>query len=156
MGPQRITYLMFVVGELWVYWFFRSDCMYPPPRTSRESNTELLCGTEWPSPKDFLLRMVVVSAVSSPMVQLLSGNRLRVGGRAKGWKRPQMGGQIRRGWIWRFWGAPIFRPEVPKYLFLKGFGTSGRKIGAPQKRQIQPRRIWPPICGNLPIPIRDL
>ena len=53
----------------------------------------------------------------------------------------QMGGQIRRGRIWRFWGAPIFSPEVPKYQFLKGFGTSGRKIGAPQKRQIQPRRI---------------
>ena len=52
-----------------------------------------------------------------------------------------MGGQIRHGRIWRFWGAPIFSPEVPKYLFLKGFGTSGREIGAPQKRQIQPRRI---------------
>ena len=25
-----------------------------------------------------------------------------------------MGGWIRRGWIWRFWGAPIFRLEVPK------------------------------------------
>ena len=40
-------------------------------------------------------------------------------------------------------------PEVPKYLFLKGFGTSGRKIGAPQKCQIPPRQIWPPICGPL-------
>ena len=30
---------------------------------------------------------------------------------------PQMGGQIRRGRIWRFWGAPIFSPEIPKYLF---------------------------------------
>ena len=60
-----------------------------------------------------------------------------------------MGGQIRRGRIWRFWGAPIFSPEVPTYQFLKGLGTSGRKIGAPQKRQIQPRRIWPPICGPL-------
>ena len=37
------------------------------------------------------------------------------------------------------WGAPIFSPEVPKYLFFKGLGTSGRKIGAPQKRQIQPK-----------------
>ena len=46
---------------------------------------------------------------------------------------PQMGGQICRGRIWRFWGTPIFSPEVPKYLFLKGLGTSGRKIGAPQK-----------------------
>ena len=60
-----------------------------------------------------------------------------------------MGGQIRRGRIWRFLGAPIFSPEVPKYLFLNGFGASGRKIGAPRKRQIQPRRIWPPICGPL-------
>ena len=45
-----------------------------------------------------------------------------------------MGGPIRRGRIWRFWGAPLFNPEAPKYLFLKGFGTSGRKIGAPQKK----------------------
>ena len=34
--------------------------------------------------------------------------------------------------IWRFWGPPIFSPEVPKYLFLKGFGTPGRNIGAPK------------------------
>ena len=34
-----------------------------------------------------------------------------------------MGGQIRRGRIWRFWGAPIFSPELPKTLFLKGFGV---------------------------------
>ena len=27
------------------------------------------------------------------------------------------GGQIVRGRIWRFWGAPIFSPEVPKYPF---------------------------------------
>ena len=26
----------------------------------------------------------------------------------------EWGGWIRRGWIWRFLGAPIFRPEVPK------------------------------------------
>ena len=30
---------------------------------------------------------------------------------------PQIGGQIRDGRVWRFWGAPIFSPEVPKYLF---------------------------------------
>ena len=41
-----------------------------------------------------------------------------------------MGGQIRRGRIWCFWGAPIFSPEVPKYPFLKGFRASGLKIGA--------------------------
>ena len=66
--------------------------------------------------------------------------------KAKGWsdeslwlivtlRGPQMGGQIRRGWIWRFFGRPIFSPEVPKSLFSQGFGTSGLKIGAPQKRQ---------------------
>ena len=35
-----------------------------------------------------------------------------------------MGGQIRRGRIWRFWGAPNFQSRGPKYLFLKGLGTS--------------------------------
>ena len=29
---------------------------------------------------------------------------------------PQMGGWIRCGWIWRFWGAPIFCSEVPNPL----------------------------------------
>ena len=60
-----------------------------------------------------------------------------------------MVGQIRRGWIWRFWGAPIFRPEAPKPFKNRYLGTSGLKIGVPQKRQILPRRIWPPICGPL-------
>ena len=45
----------------------------------------------------------------------------------------QMGGQIRRGRIWRFWGAPIFSSEVPKYLFLKGFwGLWTENRGAPK------------------------
>ena len=48
-----------------------------------------------------------------------------------------MGGQICRGWIWRFRGAPIFHPEVPKPFKNRYLGSSGRKIGAPQK----------PICG---------
>ena len=51
-----------------------------------------------------------------------------------------MGGWIHRGWVWRFWVAS----RGPKILILKGFGTSALKIGAPQKRQIQPRRIQPP------------
>ena len=42
-------------------------------------------------------------------------------GVAPKFRGPQMGGQIRRGRIWRFWGAPLFNPEVPKYLFFKGF-----------------------------------
>ena len=65
-----------------------------------------------------------------------------------------MGGQIRRGWIWRFWGAPIFRPEVPKPFKNRYLGTSGLKIRAPQRRQILPRRIWPPICGPLRVLLR--
>ena len=34
----------------------------------------------------------------------------------------------------RFWGAPIFSPEGPKTLILKGFGAIwGQTPGAPQK-----------------------
>ena len=33
---------------------------------------------------------------------------------------PQMGGQIRRGRIWRFWGAPVFSSEV-RNTYFKGF-----------------------------------
>ena len=46
-----------------------------------------------------------------------------------------------------FLGRPDFQSRGPKTLVLKGFGTSGLKIGAPQKRQIQPPRIRPPILG---------
>ena len=64
---------------------------------------------------------------------------------------PRMEGWIRRGWLSRFWGAP--RPNLhsrgPKTLIVKGSGTSKRKIGAPQKSEIQPRRIQPPILGPL-------
>ena len=62
---------------------------------------------------------------------------------------PQMGGQIRRGWIWRFRGAPIFRPEVPKPFRNRYLGTSGLEIGVPRKRQTLPRKIWPASCGPL-------
>ena len=41
-----------------------------------------------------------------------------------------MGGQIRCGRIWRFWGAPIFSPEVPKYLCLKVLGLWTENRGA--------------------------
>ena len=34
-------------------------------------------------------------------------------------------------------------------LILKGLGTSGLKIGAPPKREIQPRQIQPPTLGTL-------
>ena len=48
-----------------------------------------------------------------------------------------------------FLGRPDFQSRGSKILVSKVFGTSGRKIGAPQKRQIQPRRIPPPILGPL-------
>ena len=47
-----------------------------------------------------------------------------------------------------FWGAPTFSPEVPKHI-LQGFGASRRKIGVPQKREIQPRWNQPLILGPL-------
>ena len=47
-----------------------------------------------------------------------------------------------------FLGRPNFQSRAPKILVLKGLGTFGRKIGVPQKRQIQ-RRIQPPILGPL-------
>ena len=36
-----------------------------------------------------------------------------------------------------FLGRP-FQSRGPQILYLKGFGASGRKIGAPQKRENQP------------------
>ena len=41
-------------------------------------------------------------------------------------------------------GRPDFQSRGPKTLQNQSFGTSGLKIGTPQKRQIQPRRIQPP------------
>ena len=46
-----------------------------------------------------------------------------------------------------FSGRPDLQSRGPIILILKGFGASGLKIGAPRKRQIQPRRIQPPILG---------
>ena len=48
-----------------------------------------------------------------------------------------------------FLGRPDFPSRCPKTLKNRYFGTSGLKIGAPQKCQIQPRRIQPPIRGPL-------
>ena len=44
-----------------------------------------------------------------------------------------MGGWIQRGWVPGFWDHPDFLSRGPKILILKGFGTSGQKIGAPPK-----------------------
>ena len=61
-----------------------------------------------------------------------------------------MGGQIRRGRIWRFWGAPIFSPEVPKYLVLKGFwGPLDGKSGRSKNAKFNHDGSEPPICGPL-------
>ena len=43
-----------------------------------------------------------------------------------------MGGQIRRGRIWRFWGAPIFSPEVPKPFKNRYLGPLDGKSGRPK------------------------
>ena len=45
--------------------------------------------------------------------------------------------------------GPNLQSRGPKIPVLKGFRTSGLKIGAPQNRQIQPRQIQPPILGPL-------
>ena len=46
-----------------------------------------------------------------------------------------------------FLGPFNFPSRGPKTLENKHFGTSGLKMGVPQRRQIQPRRIQPPILG---------
>ena len=56
-----------------------------------------------------------------------------------------MGGWIRRGWILRFWAAPIFRSEVSKPFKIRLFEISGLKIGAPQKREIKNMTPCPSI-----------
>ena len=45
---------------------------------------------------------------------------------------PQMGGWIRRGWVCRFWGTPIFRPEVPKPFKNRCLGPLEWKSGCPK------------------------
>ena len=55
---------------------------------------------------------------------------------------PQMGGSD-PSWLNLAFlrGAPIFRPKAPKLCKNRYLGASGLEIGAPQKRQILPRRI---------------
>ena len=58
-----------------------------------------------------------------------------------------MGGQIRHGRIWRFWGAPILSPEVPKYLFLKSFvGPLDGKSGRPKNATFNHDGSDPPVA----------
>ena len=64
-------------------------------------------------------------------------------------KRAENGG-LDPSWLdLAFSGRPDFQFRGPQILVLKGLGSSGWKIGAPQKRQIQPRRIQAPMLGPL-------
>ena len=63
-------------------------------------------------------------------------------------QRAENGG-LGPSWLdFAFFGAPRFLvqrfPNPLAKAFWPIFGTSGRKIGAPQKHQIQPRRTQPP------------
>ena len=49
-----------------------------------------------------------------------------------------MGGQIPSWLNFVFLRRTDFQSRGPKLLVLKGSGTSGLKIGVPQKREIQP------------------
>ena len=62
---------------------------------------------------------------------------------------PRRGGWIRRGWTSRFLGALIVYPEGPKTLYDEYFGTSGLKIGVPQKRKVRPTLLGPLINTTL-------
>ena len=42
-------------------------------------------------------------------------------------QRPRIGGWIRRGWILRSWGAPIFHPDVPKPFQISFFRTPPKR-----------------------------
>ena len=48
-------------------------------------------------------------------------------------------------------GRPDFQSRVPKTSVVKGFGTTGLKIGAPQNCEIQRGQIQTPILGPLSI-----
>ena len=59
-----------------------------------------------------------------------------------------MGGQIRSGRIWRFWGAPLFSPEVPKYLlFLRVLGPLDGKSGGPKNAKFNHDGSDPPFAA---------
>ena len=48
-----------------------------------------------------------------------------------------------------FLGRPDFPSRGPQIPTFEGFGDFWTEQGAPQKHQIQPRRIQPPICDIL-------
>ena len=60
-------------------------------------------------------------------------------------QRAENGGLDPSWLIFAFLGRPDFPPKGPKTLQNKYFGAFGLKIGAPQKRKNQPRRINSPF-----------
>ena len=60
---------------------------------------------------------------------------------------PQMGGEIRRGWIWRFWGAPIFRPEAPNPFKIGIWGPLDWKSGRPKNAKSYHDGSDPPFAA---------
>ena len=58
-----------------------------------------------------------------------------------------MGGQIRRGWIWRFWGAPIFRPEAAKPFKNRYLGPLDWKSGRPKNAKSYHDGSDPPFAA---------
>ena len=60
-----------------------------------------------------------------------------------------MGGQIRRGRIWRFWGAPIFSPEVRNTYVERVLGPLDGKSGRPKNAKFNHDGSDPPIYGPL-------
>ena len=87
-----------------------------------------------------------------PVVSQYFCRSIRVRGRwhTPNVRGPHMGGQIRRGWIWRFWGAPIFCPEVrgPQTSIFKGFWdlwTENR--GAPKNAKFNRDASQPPFAA---------
>ena len=60
---------------------------------------------------------------------------------------PRMGGWIRRGWIWRFWSAPVFRPEVPKPFKTSILGPLDWKSGRPKNAKFNHDVSNPPFSA---------
>ena len=86
-----------------------------------------------------------INIISRPSVSILEGFC-----NSSFWQRAENGGLDPSWLISAFLGRPDVQSRGPQNTYFNGFwGTSGLKIGAPQKRENQPRRIQPPILGPL-------
>ena len=59
-----------------------------------------------------------------------------------------MGGQIRRGWIWRFFGRPDFQsrgPQIP--IFKRVLGPLDGKLGRPKNARFKHDGSDPPFAA---------